>query len=157
MSFFCYDFYTIFKIIYFVFHKLPANVSFRNQVHKSIKIMRGLHKLILSTNKMTVVEKQDSIVCWNMDTWWNCYYCGITNTNIKRNYQESMYLFCCNYEQSSETNQCTWCSPLKYGRIFSIKKLLMRGQKLSEAKKLLGVCSKQGRSFINDKCILQQA
>ena len=28
--------------------------------------MRGLYTLILSTNKMTVVAKQDSIVCW---TW----------------------------------------------------------------------------------------
>ena len=26
--------------------------------------MRGLHRLILSMNKMTVVAKQDSVVCW---------------------------------------------------------------------------------------------
>ena len=38
--------------------------------------------------------------------WWNC---GITNTNIKQNYQELRYLFCCHYEQSSQNNQCTWC------------------------------------------------
>ena len=32
---------------------------------------------------------------------------------------------------------CTWCSPLKYGRIFSKKKLLMRGQKVFWAKKVM--------------------
>ena len=71
--------------------------------------------------------------------WWNC---GMTNTNIKQNYQESRYLFCCNYEQSSQSNQCTWCSALKYRGFFFKKKLLMRGQKRFWAKKLWGGCSK---------------
>ena len=29
---------------------------------------------------------------------------------------------CCSYKQSSQNNQCPWCSPLKYGKI-SKKKL----------------------------------
>ena len=33
--------------------------------------------------------------------WWNR---GITNTNIKQNCYESRYLFCYNYEQSSQNN-----------------------------------------------------
>ena len=33
--------------------------------------------------------------------WWNC---GIANTNIKQNYQESRYLFYCNYEQLSQNS-----------------------------------------------------
>ena len=71
----------------------------------------------------------------NKKEWWNC---GISNTNIKQNYEESRYLFCCNYEQLSKNNQCTWCSPLKYGRIFSKKKLLIREQKFFGAKKIMG-------------------
>ena len=54
----------------------------------------------------------------NKKGWWNC---GITNTKIKQNDLESRYLFCSHYEQSSQNNQCTRCSPLKYGRIFSKK------------------------------------
>ena len=46
--------------------------------------MRGLYTLILSTNKMTVVAKKDSIVCWNMDIWWNYCYRGITNTTLNK-------------------------------------------------------------------------
>ena len=93
--------------------------------------------------------------------WWNC---EITNTNIKQNYLESRYLFCCNYEQSSQNNQCTWCSPLKYGRIFSKKSFSWDknffGQK-NYGEVVLNwrtndqIMSRFGRSFINDKCIFQ--
>ena len=56
--------------------------------------------------------------------------CVIANTNIKQNYRVSLLakVFCWNYEQSSQTNQCTWCSHLKYEAIFSKKKLFMGGQ-----------------------------
>ena len=64
---------------------------------------------------------------WN---FWNYQY------NIKQNYQESRYFFCCDYEQLSQNNQRTWCSPLRYGRIFSKKKFLVRVQKLFWEKKL---------------------
>ena len=57
----------------------------------------------------------------------------------------------------------TWYYPLKYGRIFSNKKLLMRGQKLFWAKscrKVVLNCKTNdqimprfGRSFINDELI----
>ena len=36
----------------------------------------------------------------------------MTNTNIKQNYWEVRYLFCCNYEQSSQNNQCVRGAPL---------------------------------------------
>ena len=75
----------------------------------------------------------------NKQKKWNC---GITNTNIKQNYQESKYLFCCNYEQSSQNNQCTHGAPSKVWEDFLQKKLLMRRQKLFWAKKLWGGCSK---------------
>ena len=39
----------------------------------------------------------------------------------QENYWESRYLFCCNYEQSSQNNQCIWYFPLKYESIFSKK------------------------------------
>ena len=55
----------------------------------------------------------------------------ITLNKIIRN-QQGAY-----YEQSSQNNQCTWCSPLKYGSIFQ-KKLPMRGQKLLWAKQIMG-------------------
>ena len=94
--------------------------------------------------------------------WWNC---GITNTNIKQNCYESRYLFCCNYEQSSRNNQCTWCSLLNYGRIFS-KKSFSWGDKNIFGQKYYGevvlnwrandqIIQRFGRSFINDKCICQ--
>ena len=67
--------------------------------------------------------------------WWNFV---ITNTNIKQNYQESRYTFCCNYEKLSQNNQCTWCSPLKYGRIFSKKKASNEGTKTFLGKKIMG-------------------
>ena len=51
-------------------------------------------------------------------------------------------LFCCNYEQSPQNNQCTWCFPLKHGRIFSKKKASNKGTKKFWAKKLWGGCSK---------------
>ena len=60
----------------------------------------------------------------------------ITLNKIIRN--QGSCLFCCNYEQSSQNNQCTWCSPLKYGSIFPKKKLLMRRQKILWAKKNMG-------------------
>ena len=71
--------------------------------------------------------------------WWNC---EITNTNIKLNYYESRYLFCCNFEQSSQNNQCTWCFPLKYRRIFPKKKASHEGTKTFSGKTLWGGCSK---------------
>ena len=43
----------------------------------------------------------------------------ITLNKIIRN--QGSCLFCFNCEQSSQNNQCTWCSPLKYGRIFPKK------------------------------------
>ena len=56
-------------------------------------------------------------------------------------------------------------APLKYGRNFFQKQLLLKGQKLFWAKKLWGGCSNRwtndqimamsGRSFLNDKCIFQ--
>ena len=84
-----------------------------------------------------------------------------TLNKIIRN--QDTYLFCCKYEQSSQNNQCTWCSPLKYGRFFS-KKNLMRAQKLFSAnygEVVLNwrtndqIMPRFGRSFINDKCIFQ--
>ena len=62
--------------------------------------------------------------------------CGISNTNTIYS-----YLFCWNYEQSSQNNQCTWCSPLRYEDIFS-KKRFSGGEKLIWAKYLWGGCSK---------------
>ena len=47
------------------------------------------------------------------------------------------YLFRCNYEKSSQSNQCTWCSPLKYGRIFS-KKSFSWGDKSFFGQKIMG-------------------
>ena len=38
------------------------------------------------------------------------------------------YLFYWNYEQSSQNNQCAWCSSLMYEGTFHQKKLFMRGQ-----------------------------
>ena len=112
--------------------------------------------------------------------WWNC---GNTNTNVKQNYQESRYLFCCNYEQSSQNNQCTWlfccnyeqlsqnnqctwCSPLKYRRIFFQKKSFSREDKRFFGQKHYGkvvlnwrtndhIMTRFGKRFINDKCIFQ--
>ena len=59
-------------------------------------------KIILITPEIIWSRKLKKKERWN---------CGITNTNIKHNYKESRYLFFCNYEQSSQNNQCTWCSP----------------------------------------------
>ena len=56
---FHYEFCQILKNPYFIQVICRSNVSFQNCVPESIKMMRGLHKLILSTNKMVVAEKQD--------------------------------------------------------------------------------------------------
>ena len=93
--------------------------------------MKSQNKKTNNNNKKRETKKAKKM--WNY---------RITNTNIKQNCQESRYLFYCKFEQSSQNNQCTRCSPLKYGMIFSKQKLLMRGQKLFCAKKLWGGCSK---------------
>ena len=93
---------------------------------------------------------------------------GIVELLITLNKIIRKYFVVYNYEQLLQNNQCTWCSHLKYGTIFSKKKkLLMRGQKLFWAKKIrrslfyIGrlindhIMPRFGRSFINDKCIFQ--
>ena len=42
-----------------LFQRTLANGSFRNNVQESMQIMRGLHKLILSANKMAAMAKSD--------------------------------------------------------------------------------------------------
>ena len=73
------------------------------------------------------------------------------------------YLLCGNYEQSPQNNQCTWCSPQKYG-IFS--KTAFHEWTIFFGEKIYGevllnrrtndqIMSWFGKSFVHDKCIFQ--
>ena len=68
----------------------------------------------------------------------------ITLNKIIRN--QGSCLFCCNYEQSSQNNQCTWCSPLKYGSIIPKKKASHERTKSFMGKKKYGEVVLNGRT-----------
>ena len=141
----------------------PVSVSTRTLTNQGIGFLETLETKLIYLKIILITPG----IIWSLKfktkkEWWNC---GITNTNIKQNCYESRYLFCCNYEQSSRNNQCTWCSLLNYGRIFS-KKSFSWGDKNIFGQKYYGevvlnwrandqIIQRFGRSFINDKCICQ--
>ena len=106
----------------------PVSVSTRTLTSQGIEFLETLKNPanLFKNNLNNTRNNMKSQI--KKKEWWDCW---ITNTNIKQNCHESRNSFCCNYEQSSQNNQCTWCSspPSKAWEDFFQNKASHKGTK----------------------------